>query len=41
MSFSVRGLMYKPKVVAGKSPNEPVLQSAVDLKSDPEGHTHF
>lgn len=24
--FSVRGLMCKPKAVAGKSPNEPVVQ---------------
>ena len=38
--FSVQGLMYKPKVVAGKSPDEPILQSGVDLKSVPEGHRH-
>lgn len=33
--------MYIPKVAAGKSPNELVLQSAVDLNSVPEGHKHF
>lgn len=39
--FSVRGLMCKPKAVAGKSPNEPVVQRAVDLKSVPQGLQAF
>lgn len=39
--FSVRGLMCKPKAVAGKSPNEPVVQRAVDLKSVPKDYRHF
>lgn len=32
--------MYKPKVVAEKSPNESILQSAVDLKSVPKDYRH-
>lgn len=32
--------MYKPKVVARKSPNESILQSAVDLKSVPKDYRH-
>lgn len=32
--------MCKPKAVAGKSPNEPVVQRAVDLKSVPKDYRH-
>lgn len=32
--------MCKPKAVAGKSPNDSVLQRAVDLKSVPKDYRH-
>lgn len=38
--FSVRGLMCKPKAVAGKSPDEPAVQRAVDLKGVPRDYRH-
>lgn len=32
--------MYKPKAVAGKSPDEPAVRRAVDLKGVPRDYRH-